>query len=230
MFVFRVKLAQDKTSGQFLAIKIIKRHHVECISLPTFKKILNNEVRLLEQIRHPNIIQLVDYNCEGELVVKPSGKAIQIFFIVLELIEQGDLFSFIKQKNRTGGFSERFARFYFRQMLDAIEYLHIKAGVVHRDLKPENLLLDRNYQLKIADFGLSARCSGDKGTGIHYSTVGTRQYQAPEVLEKRSYRGERVDIFSMGVILFTMVTGVMPYFTEASVSDPLYQLIIHKKP
>ena len=52
--------------------------------------------------------------------------------------------------------------------------------------------------------------------------MGTRQYQAPEVLEKRGYRGERVDIFSMGVILFTMVTGVMPYFDEATVEDPLY--------
>lgn len=68
-------------------------------------------------------------------------------------------------------------------MLDAIEYLHNKAGVVHRDLKPENLLLSHDYQLKIADFGLSARLEGDQGTGIHYSSVGTRQYQAPEVLE-----------------------------------------------
>ena len=68
-------------------------------------------------------------------------------------------------------------------MLDAIDYLHKTAGVVHRDLKPENLLLSHDYQLKIADFGLSARFEGDQGTGIHYSHVGTRQYQAPEVLE-----------------------------------------------
>ena len=113
-------------------------------------------------------------------------------------------------------------------MLDAIEYLHSTAGVVHRDLKPENLLLSHNYKLKIADFGLSARMEGDQGTGIHYSAVGTRQYQAPEVLEQRSYRGDRVDIFSMGVILFTMVTGAMPYLSEASVTDPLYKLILRR--
>lgn len=113
-------------------------------------------------------------------------------------------------------------------MLDAIEYLHNTAGVVHRDLKPENLLLSHDYQLKIADFGLSARLEGDQGTGIHYSAVGTRQYQAPEVLEQRSYRGDRIDIFSMGVILFTMVTGAMPYLTEASVTDPLYKLILRR--
>ena len=113
-------------------------------------------------------------------------------------------------------------------MVDAIEYLHCKAGVVHRDLKPENLLLSHDYKLKIADFGLSARLDGDQGTGIHYSSVGTRQYQAPEVLEQRSYRGDRVDIFSMGVILFTMVTGAMPYLTEASINDPLYKMILRR--
>jgi len=61
-------------------------------------------------------------------------------------------------------------------MVDAIDYLHNTAGVVHRDLKPENLLLSHDYQLKIADFGLSARLEGEKGTGILYSSVGTRQY------------------------------------------------------
>ena len=86
---------------------------MECISLPTFKKILNNEVSLLKTIRHTNIIQLIDYNCEGKTIIMKSGKCIQIFFIVLELVEQGDLFSFIEQKNEAGGFSEKFARYYF---------------------------------------------------------------------------------------------------------------------
>jgi serine/threonine protein kinase len=66
--------------------------------LAAFKKIIKNEVHLLETMKHPNIIKLVEYNYEGEIVIKPSGKAIQVFFIVLELVEQGDLFSFIKAK------------------------------------------------------------------------------------------------------------------------------------
>ena len=65
--------------------------------------------------------------------------------------------------------------------------------------------------------------------GIHYSEVGTRMYQAPEVIEKRSYRGEMVDIFSIGVILFLMVTGSMPYRTQACIQDELYRLIYLKK-
>ncbi len=79
-----------------MAIKIIKRHHVEWLSLPTFQKILNNEVKLLQHIQHPNIINLIDWNCLGQVVIGADGRAVQIFFIVLELVEQGDLFSFIK--------------------------------------------------------------------------------------------------------------------------------------
>ena len=93
----KVKLAASKThTNQFYAIKIIKRHHVEKISLSIFKQILLNEVTLLQQLNHPNIIKLIEYNCDGEIVVKPDGKVIQIYFIVLELVEQGDLFSYIK--------------------------------------------------------------------------------------------------------------------------------------
>lgn len=95
---------------------------------------------------------------------------------MLELVEQGDLFSFIKVKNKAGGFSEEFARHYFRQLIEAMEYCHYQKGVVHRDLKPENLLLSSDYQLKIADFGLSARRAvGADGAGYHhFSGVGTR--------------------------------------------------------
>jgi len=64
-------------------------------------------------MNHPNIIKLVEYNCDGEIVIIPSGKAIQVFFIVLELVEQGDLFSFIKVRYKKGGFNERVARYYF---------------------------------------------------------------------------------------------------------------------
>ena len=171
---FRVKLAKDLRSEAFVAIKIIKRHHVEKICFATFKSILKNEVELLKSLDHPNIIKLVEYNFEGEIITKKKGKTIQIFFIVLELVELGDLFQFIKVKNETGGFSEPFARHYFKQLLDTIFYLHNTAGVVHRDLKPENLLLNKHYNIKIADFGLSTHKEGQFGTGIHYSCVGTR--------------------------------------------------------
>lgn len=82
-----MKLAKSLENNRFYAIKIIKRHKVESINLSAFKKILKNEVHLIQAMDHPNIIKLVEYNCEGEIVIKPSGKAIQVFFIVLELVE-----------------------------------------------------------------------------------------------------------------------------------------------
>lgn len=107
----------------------------------------------------------------------------------------------------------------------AIEYLHTEVGIVHRDLKPENLLLNRNYEIKIADFGLSARNSRGGKETLHYSRVGTRMYQAPEILEGKPYLGTKVDIFSIGVIVFVMVTGALPYYSEASETDPIYQYL-----
>lgn len=104
-------------------------------------------------------------------------------------------------------------------MLDGISYLHETAGVAHRDLKPENLLLNSNFQLKIADFGLSVR---QYNTATHRSAVGTRRYQAPEIIEGRRYSGAQTDIFSMGVILFLMVSGTMPYREKASLQDDFY--------
>lgn len=83
-----------------------------------------NEVSLLQKMKHPNIIKLVEYNVNGEIVVKKNGKTIQIYFIVLELVEQGDLFSYIKVQNTKGGFNEQFSRYYFKQLLSSIEYLH----------------------------------------------------------------------------------------------------------
>lgn len=74
--IIRVKLAKSLDNNLFYAIKIIKRHKVESINLAAFKKILTNEVALLKSMNHPNIIKLVDYNCGGEVVIKPSGKAI----------------------------------------------------------------------------------------------------------------------------------------------------------
>jgi serine/threonine protein kinase len=110
------------------------------VSLLKFKRVLENEVALLAQMDHPGVIKLHEYNLIGELVVKPCGKCIQIYFIVLELVDQVDLFSVIEN----GAFKERVARFFFSQLCEGVSYLHEVAGVAHRDLKPENLLLNSN--------------------------------------------------------------------------------------
>ena len=100
-------------------------------------------------------------------------------------------------------FNESTARFYFRQLIDAVEYLHSN-GVVNRDLKLENLLLDINYNLKVADFGFCAPAEGRDGSGRLKTDLGTDIYKAPEV-GKSAYDGVKVDIYNCGVILFMMV-------------------------
>lgn len=85
---FRVKLGQDIRSGEFFAIKIIKKHHIPVTQLTIFQKILQNEVRILSSIHHPNVIRLVEHNISpGEEILKRKGKSITVFFIVLELVE-----------------------------------------------------------------------------------------------------------------------------------------------
>lgn len=106
--------------------------------------------------------------------------------------------------------------------MDGVEHCH-KNGIVHRDLKPDNLLCTKKYVLKLADFGL-AGIVPDTPDKILKTAVGTMAYMAPELLEIReadktqNYKGEPVDVFSCGVILFTLIRGIMP-FEKALESD-----------
>ncbi|CDW73506.1 protein kinase domain containing protein [Stylonychia lemnae] len=219
-------LAKNIQTQKLYAIKIISKDDAEKVNLATFQRVLKNEVEILQKLNHQNIIKLVEFNLEGDIVFLENGKQILVFYIVLEFAEGGDLFEYLCVEGRS--FSEEVARYYFQQLIDAIEYLHNTQEIVHRDLKIENLLLDKDYQLKIADFGLSINKYGNYGLGVMFSRVGTRNYMAPELLEKRPYRGTSVDIFAAGVVLFIMATGTWPFDNRANTLDKLYKFIIMK--
>ena len=139
--------------------------------------------------------------------------------MLLEFAPCGELFDYIE----TGEpLSEPVARYYFKQLLCAVDYIHHKR-FSHRDLKPENILLDHEYNLKIADFGYVSK------TEISRRQLGTEGYKAPEIHLGRDYRGKKVDLFAAGVILFMMVTQHQP-FEKALPSDPFYRLICGKRP
>ena len=100
--------------------------------------------------------------------------------MILELGLGGELFDYIAV---SGGFTEKYARYFFKQFMNGLDYCH-RNGVAHRDLKPENLLLDQNYNIKIADFGFAAPVEGKDKGGYLYTGLGTPNYMAPEIHAK----------------------------------------------
>ncbi|KAL5606339.1 hypothetical protein BROUX41_002756 [Berkeleyomyces rouxiae] len=155
---------------------------------------VEREVAILKLIQHPNIMKLYDIweNCQD-------------IYLILELVDHGDLFSLI---TRHGRLTEEAAISLFRQIMSAMSYCHT-FKICHRDLKPENILVTRDGQVKIADFGMAALHQTE--THMLTTACGSPHYAAPELLRARDYMGNEVDIWSMGVILFAMLAGSLPF-------------------
>jgi len=180
-------------------------------------KAVEQEIQILQGLKHPNIIQIVGYGSDGR-VVKPSGREIgNLVYILLEFVTGGLLFDLCQT---LGGMGENGGRFFLSQMCDVLEYMHGK-GVVHRDLKLENILVDESMNLKVADFGFATFRK------IHNlkSYRGTMTYMAPEIKEGKNYDGTQIDMFSTGVILFIIVQGIFP-FKEAKKDEYFYNLLL----
>jgi serine/threonine protein kinase len=114
---------------------------------------LEMEIKAMMYLKHQHVLEIIDH---GTLDYVKPHKTRQVDFIALQLAERGELFDFISVSRR---FDERLARFYFRQFMDGLNFCHL-SGVSHRDLKPENLLIDSNYNIRIADFGFACSVQG----------------------------------------------------------------------
>ena len=128
-------------------------------------------------------------------------------YLVLELVAGGDLFDFVANSGR---FSEDVARYYMNQLMDALDYMHSN-NCAHRDLKCENILLDSEFNLKVADFGFAAPVSGRDGSGFLTTQLGTKMYMAPEIHLAKPYTGPGVDLFASAIILFIMLSQQPPF-------------------
>jgi serine/threonine protein kinase len=210
-----VKLGVDPATALQYAIKIIKKKYAS--NPERYRDLVANEAGHIQEISHPNIVNLVMTNEAGLYTRKGDRGSYTCSYIVMELCPNGELFDILAE---TGRFQERIARAYFRQMIEGIEACHV-AGISHRDIKPENILFDSNFNLKIADFGLSIVTSGQDGSGLLHSYRGSENYMAPEILERRPYSGVLVDLFAVAIILFIMVDSLPP-FVKASQTDLHY--------
>lgn len=161
----------------------------------------NNEVRFAG-LNHTNIINII--YADQQMNFSFKGQSQVVSCILMEYAPYGTLSQFMQTLEHN--FTEKMARTYFRQLIQALDYLHDN-GVCHFDIKPENLLIGDDYQLKIADFDLSY-VKGD----AHILTQGSKNYRAPEIIAGRDDATKAADIYSAAIILFTMkCKGVLPY-------------------
>ena len=212
----KVYLAQTiEEPRQFVAVKILRDEFLARDA--DARKAVVNEVVILQTLKHPHIIKILEFGDDGQ-VLKPSGRSLTgLVYIVLELVQGGLLFDVCQL---VGGLGEDGGRYFFKQMLRAIEYMSAMK-VAHRDLKLENILVDNDLSLKIADFGYAAFNKVDALSSYR----GTFTYMAPEIKEGRSYNGLQVDLFSAGVVLFILVRGIFP-FKEARKDEFFYSLLV----
>jgi serine/threonine-protein kinase HSL1 (negative regulator of Swe1 kinase) len=142
-----------------------------------------------------------------------------IRYLVLEYVDGGELFGVI---TANGKLTEGAAMSYFRQILAAVGYCH-SLNICHRDLKPENILLTKDGQIKIADFGMAALHQGPNHK--LKTSCGSPHYAAPEVVKGGAYRGDKTDIWSIGVILYATLAGRLPFDSDGTGEDWISSLL-----
>jgi serine/threonine protein kinase len=200
----QVKLAVHKDTGSKVAIKIIDKAHLEA---KDSRNSLEKEIGIMKLLDHPNIVHLYDvYETREHL------------FLVLEYVT-GDLYELVSKRGRL---SERDAEKIFKQLVIAVDFCH-KQKICHRDLKPENILIDEHMTVKLADFGMS-EVMLDQYLSL---SCGSPHYVCPEIILGQPYDGVKVDIWSLGVILFVLLTGQVP-FNAPSVRKLLNLIVTNK--
>ncbi|CAJ0930200.1 unnamed protein product, partial [Mesorhabditis belari] len=198
-----VKRAKHVFTQEKVAVKIIDKDNLD----PTSREHMMQEVRCMKLVQHPNIVRLYE-------VIDTQTK----LFLILELGDH-DMHDFILKYEK--GCPELLAQQYFSQIIKAISYCH-KLHVVHRDLKPENVVFfEQLGMVKLTDFGFSNNY--EPGTQLKTS-CGSLAYSAPEILLGDAYDAPAVDVWSLGVILYMLVVGRLP-FQEANDSETLTKIL-----
>lgn len=197
----KVKLGIHKETGAHVAVKIIQKAAFS--QRPDLQLKVQREIALMRLVDHPNILKLID--------VLESPRHL---YIILEYAEQGELFDYLVSNRYL---QEEDAMEFFRQIVSAVEYLH-QLGICHRDLKPENILLDSCTRVKLADFGFARWVA----SSLTETSCGSPHYAAPEIIRGHPYDGKAADIWSLGVILYALLAGYLPF------DDPSIRNLLNK--
>lgn len=186
-------MAKSIDGDSIVAIKIIEKNN-KFLDAAMEDRIVREVSAMRRLQNHPNVLKIQE-------VMATKTK----IYLVMEYAAGGELFG----KLRRGRLTESAARRYFQQLVSALHFCH-QNGVAHRDVKPQNLLLDKDGNLKVSDFGLSALPEQIKN-GMLHTACGTPAYTAPEVVARRGYDGTVADAWSCGVILFVLLAGYLPF-------------------
>ncbi|GAA6022405.1 hypothetical protein JCM11491_001580 [Sporobolomyces phaffii] len=192
----RVKLVKHKHTGQYAAVKIIPKPHAQRTRPEKSDKVLlgiEKEIVIMKLIEHPNVLRLMD--------VWETGKEL---YLIMEYVEGGELFDYLVKRGKLHADE---ALHYFQQIISGVDYCH-RFNICHRDLKPENLLLDKEKNIKIADFGMAAL---ERGGQLLETSCGSPHYASPEIVAGLNYHGSSSDIWSCGIILYALLTGTLPF-------------------
>lgn len=196
--------AYDNIDDRIVAVKILKD---EFLANEEFRRRFKNESKAIAVLSHPNIVKVYDVS---------YGDRLQ--YIVMEYVEGITLKEYIQQQ---GVINHRETVFFVMQILRALQHAHDK-GIVHRDIKPQNILLLENGAIKVTDFGI-ARFSASETRTMTDSTIGSVHYISPEQA-RGDITDDKADIYSVGVMLYEMLTGRLPFESDNTVSVAIMQL------
>ena len=187
----KVNIGLHILTGRIVAIKSFNKTK---FTKESYKNKIMNEINLMKNLKHFSVVKLLD-TIETEKYI----------LLIMENVLGGDLLTFIKKRNKL---QEKTAKFIFKQLLQSIKYIHSK-NIVHRDIKLDNILIDLNNNIKLCDFGVG-KCITNNNE-ILSEQCGTPAYIAPEVVSGDGYSGFPVDIWSSGIVLYSLLMGSIPF-------------------
>ena len=193
----KVKLGLNILTGRVVAIKSVNKKSEKGVNDKLYMEKILYEIKLMKKLNHQNITKILE-----------TFEDDQFFFIIMEYINGGNLFSYVKKRKRI---NEKLAKSIFKQIILGIKHLQSRL-IVHRDIKLENILIDKDNNIKLCDFGIGIIL--DSKDQILRNHCGTPMYIAPEILlsnREVGYKGFPVDIWSAGITLYIMLTGRVPF-------------------